>query len=59
MILKSPKTDSWNFSCGHVSVRRRQRRRGLTSAEIRTQRQQAEAISKVQHEGFVKLRTML
>ncbi|MBD2082702.1 hypothetical protein [Leptolyngbya sp. FACHB-17] len=47
MILKSPKSDSWNFSYD--------RRRGLSSAEIRSQRQQAEAISKVQHEGCLKL----
>ncbi|MBE9013607.1 hypothetical protein IQ250_25810 [Pseudanabaenaceae cyanobacterium LEGE 13415] len=51
LFLRHPKSDSWNFSWD--------RRRQQTSAEIRLARKQAEAISKVQNEGFLKLRTLL
>lgn len=51
LFLKHPCSDSWNFSWD--------RRRQQTSAEIRSARKQAEAISKVQSECFLKLRSML
>ncbi|GAP96574.1 hypothetical protein [Leptolyngbya sp. NIES-2104] len=51
LFLRHPKSDSWNFSWD--------RRREQTSAEIRDRRKQAEAISKVQSESFLKFRTLL
>ncbi len=51
LFLRHPKSDSWDFSWD--------RRRGQTSAELRLSRKQAEAISKAQSEGFLKLRSML
>jgi hypothetical protein len=59
LFLKHPRarfrvpkaSNSWNFSWD--------RRREQSKTEQRAQRKQKEAISKVQSEGFLKMRSML
>ena len=49
LFLRHPKSESWNFSWD----RRRDNR------EPKSQRKQAQAINKVQSEGFLRLRSLL
>lgn len=48
LFLRHPRSDSWNFSWD--------RRRDQSASD---RRKQAEAISKVQSEGFLQRRTLL
>jgi hypothetical protein len=50
LFLRQPRSDSWNFSWD--------RRRDQSKADQRKQRQ-SEVLSKIQSEGFLKLRTLL
>lgn len=51
LFLKHPHSDSWNFSWD--------RRREQSKTEQRSRRKQAEEISKVQSEAFLRMRSIL